>query len=155
MNPRRATQVLATIFAAALLLCSQLAAQESGMLGFWKEPTGSVIHIDHCGPENGQAICATLVFVRPNAPTRVDSHNPDPTLHTRSLCGLRIGQDFHLASPGKAEGGTLYDPKSGKTYRGTMSSSGDQLNLRGYVGIPLFGRSETWTRTSPLETCKG
>jgi uncharacterized protein (DUF2147 family) len=150
MQTNRAIRILAALLAAALLLCGQLAAQESGVLGFWREPTGSVIHIDHCGPD----ICATLVFVRPNAPSRVDTHNPDPALHARSLCGLRIGQGFHIASPAKAEGGTLYDPKSGKTYRGAMSSTGDQLNLRGYVGLPIFGRSETWTRTIAIETCK-
>lgn len=130
-----------------------LHAQDQGVLGFWREPTGSVIHIDRCGPHGDTSICAALVFVRPNAPSRVDIHNPDPALHTRTLCGLRIGQGFHLASTTKAEGGTLYDPKSGKTYRGAMTSTGDQLNLRGYVGIPLFGRSETWTRTTPVETC--
>ena len=146
-----------TIRALVLLLVTAqcgvvaLVAQEaSGVLGYWKEPTGSTIHIDHCGDN----ICATLVFVRPNAPSRVDIHNPDPALRTRSLCGLRIGQGFRLTSPGKAEGGTLYDPKSGKTYRGTMTSTVDKLDLRGYIGISLFGRTETWTRTAPVESCK-
>lgn len=128
--------------------------EASAILGYWQEPTGSIIHIDRCGPQSGTAICATLVFVRPNAPSRVDIHNPDRTLQTRSLCGLLIGQGFHLASPYKAEGGTLYDPKSGKTYRGSMTGVGGRLNLRGYVGLPIFGRSETWTRTTGVEACK-
>jgi uncharacterized protein (DUF2147 family) len=41
----------------------------------------------------------------------------------------------------------VYDPKSGKTYRGKMTFvSPNQLNLRGFIGIPLFGRTTTWTR---------
>ena len=150
MNNLRPTRALLGMLASLFLLCFQLKAEDPGLLGFWKEPTGSVIHVDRCGPD----ICATLVFIRPSAPSRVDSHNPDAALHTRSLCGLRIGQAFHLAQPNKAEGGTLYDPKSGKTYRGAMTSTGNQLSLRGYVGLPMFGRSETWTRTTPIETCK-
>ena len=60
-----------------------------------------------------------------------------------------IGQDFHLADVEHAEGGHLYDPKSGKTYRGSMTSTGDRLELRGYVGLKIFGRSETWSRAKP------
>jgi uncharacterized protein (DUF2147 family) len=34
-----------------------------------------------------------------------------------------------------------------------MAASGDQLDLRGYIGLPLFGRSETWTRTHSVPPC--
>jgi uncharacterized protein (DUF2147 family) len=137
------------VCAAPLLLCSLLWAGQSGVLGYWKEPSGSVIQIAPCG----ELVCATLVALGPSTPERTDSMNPDAALKTRALCGLRIGTDFHLTSPTRAEGGTLYDPKSGKTYHGAMSSDGDQLSLRGYVGIPLFGRSERWVRTGPVATC--
>ncbi len=140
----------AALLAPALLLGHALSAQEAGVLGFWKEPGGSVIHIENCGP----SICATLVSLSRSAPDRLDTKNPDHTLQSRSLCGLRIGQGFHLASPAKAEGGTIYDPKSGKTYQGTLTNNGDQLNLRGFIGISLFGRSERWTRTPAVETCR-
>ena len=44
-------------------------------------------------------------------------------------------------------GGEIYDPESGKTYSAKMSlESPDTLSLRGYVGIPLFGRPSTWSR---------
>lgn len=137
---------------ASLFFCARPApAQDSGVRGYWREPTGAVIHIESCGPD----LCATLVFLSPSAPSRTDIHNPNRALQARPLCGLQIGRAFHLTSPTHAEGGTLYDPKSGNTYRGAMSSSGDRLNLRGYIGLPLFGRTETWTRTGPVETCAG
>lgn len=141
---------LVAAFVLAVLTCTA-AAQTSGVLGYWKEPSGSILHVERCGEE----ICATLVAIGPSAPSRVDGRNPDHALRQRSLCDLRIGTGFHLSSPEKAEGGTLYDPKSGKTYRGSMTSEGDRLNLRGYVGLPLFGRSETWTRTGPVSACRG
>ncbi|MGH9588053.1 MAG: DUF2147 domain-containing protein, partial [Acidobacteriaceae bacterium] len=64
----------------------------------------------------------------------------------RSLCGMKIGTGFKLVDPNRAQDGKLYDPKSGKTYTGSMTRDGNKLNLRGYVGIPFFGRTETWTR---------
>jgi uncharacterized protein (DUF2147 family) len=43
--------------------------------------------------------------------------------------------------------GSIYDPASGYTYRCQLSLDGnDRLRLRGYVGVPLIGRTTTWTR---------
>ncbi|GAC1424777.1 MAG: hypothetical protein NVSMB62_21810 [Acidobacteriaceae bacterium] len=150
MKAKRRIRLTMALLTPALLICHAVSAQQSGVLGFWKEPGGSVIHIENCGSD----VCATLVALSRSAPARVDRKNPNRTLQQRSICGLRIGQGFHLSSPSKAEGGTLYDPKSGKTYQGTMSSSQDQLNLRGFVGLPIFGRSEKWARTGAVETCR-
>src|SRR5262245_61152562 len=46
------------------------------------------------------------------------------------------------------EGGTILDPETGKLYKASMSldPGGSQLTVRGYVGLPIFGRSQTWTR---------
>ena len=45
-------------------------------------------------------------------------------------------------------GGDVLDPENGKVYRAKMKldSTGTRLTLRGYVGISLFGRSQTWRR---------
>jgi uncharacterized protein (DUF2147 family) len=136
---------------ALLLLASAatLYAASPGLTGDWREPGGSVIRIAPCGND----LCATLVFVRPDAPSNFDTHNPDASLHKRSLCGLQIGTGFHRDSDTQATGGSLYDPKTGKTYHGEMNADGDKLALRGYVGIRLFGRTETWTRTHLAAPC--
>ncbi len=119
-----------------------------GIVGYWREPTGSVIEILPCGSD----ICARMAALSPQAPTHFDEKNPDPAARHRLICGLQIGYGFHATDPNHAEGGRLYDPKSGKTYHGTMTAQGDQLHLRGYVGIKAFGKTETWTRTIP-STC--
>ncbi len=121
----------------------------SGVEGQWREPTGSVISVAPCGVD----VCATLIAISPSTPYTVDGQNPDAAKKTRPLCGLRIGTGFHSAGPDKADGGSLYDPKSGKTYHGTMTAEGDTLSLRGYIGIKAFGRTEKWTRTSAVQTC--
>jgi uncharacterized protein (DUF2147 family) len=46
------------------------------------------------------------------------------------------------------EDGTILDPETGKIYRATMhlSPDGTKLTVRGYIGLEIFGRSQTWTR---------
>lgn len=43
-------------------------------------------------------------------------------------------------------GGTITDPKTGKTYKCTITKDGTQLNVRGYVGFSLIGRTQTWSQ---------
>jgi uncharacterized protein (DUF2147 family) len=136
----------------ALLLCTIGAPSQatSGILGDWREPTGSVIEIFRCGTD----VCARMVAISKQAPTQLDEKNPDPAARKHPLCGLQIGYGFHLTDPSHADSGKLYDPKSGKTYKGTITADGNQLRLRGYVGIKAFGRSETWTRAAHADaTC--
>jgi uncharacterized protein (DUF2147 family) len=46
------------------------------------------------------------------------------------------------------DGGEILDPKNGKTYKVRMKpiDGGKQLEVRGYVGMPLLGRTQTWQR---------
>lgn len=120
------------------------------MLGDWREPSGSVIRIEQCGGD----LCLRIVFLSPSAPSRLDRKNPDASLRSRSLCGQVIGTKFQASDPLHASGGYLYDPKSGNTYRGGMTLDGDVLRLRGYIGLPLFGRTEVWSRNAaPFASC--
>jgi uncharacterized protein (DUF2147 family) len=45
-------------------------------------------------------------------------------------------------------GGQVLDPESGKIYRAflALEDGGTKLRLRGYIGIPLLGRTEYWMR---------
>lgn len=147
MRSHRTTVALALVLFGAA--AGHLHAQGTGVVGYWREPGGSVLHVAPCG----DAVCATLVRISKAAPTTTDGNNPDTTLRQRPLCGLAVGTAFRLDGPDKAEDGKLYDPKSGKTYQGTMRSEGDVLHLRGYVGMKAFGRTEDWARTAETNDC--
>ncbi len=76
-----------------------------------------------------------------------DELNPDPALRDRPLLGLTIMDGFTAAGDGRWKSGKIYDPNSGKTYKCKLTLvDANTLELRGYIGISLFGRTETWTR---------
>jgi uncharacterized protein (DUF2147 family) len=63
-----------------------------------------------------------------------------PVLGLVIIKGLKKKGDFF-------EGGKITDPKNGKSYHCKMNLEGkDKLIVRGYIGISLFGRSQTWFR---------
>jgi uncharacterized protein (DUF2147 family) len=45
-------------------------------------------------------------------------------------------------------GGEILDPKNGKVYKSklTVREGGKKVEVRGYVGMPMFGRSQVWLR---------
>lgn len=123
-----------------------------GVLGYWSTNGGAVLHIDHCGAN----VCITVVTISQKAPGLVDGRNPDPALRTRPVCKMDIGTGFELKDADHGEHGKIYDPESGKTYKAVISSDGNTLNLRGYIGFKLLGQSQTWKRTSAdAATCVG
>ena len=118
------------------------ASTPTGVMGDWMSPNQSIVHVYPCGSN----VCLKIAKLSHEAPSKLDAKNPDSSLRTRSLCGMTISNDFHQADATHLEKGHLYDPESGRTYSGTIVADGDKLNLRGYIGISLLGRTEIWNR---------
>ncbi len=127
------------------------------ILGVWNnQEKDAKIEIFKCG----EKYCGRITSLKePNYPPRStegvpgtlrhDNNNPDATKRSRPIIGLQIMNNFIFAGDDIWKGGTVYDPKTGNTYRGKMRlDTPNKLALRGFVGIPLFGRSTTWTRES-------
>ena len=84
---------------------------------------------------------------KPGDEPRYDDLNPDPALRDRPLMGMTILSGFSYKGDGRWTGGRIYDPNSGKTYKATIRQvNANKLKLRGYIGVSLFGRTDTWTR---------
>lgn len=78
---------------------------------------------------------------------RVDEKNPEERLRSEPLLGLVILRGFTFDGDDTWKGGKIYDPKSGNDYSAKMTLADPRtLNLRGYILVPLFGRTETWTK---------
>jgi len=145
------------ILVIGIMMAAAIAHADNGddILGVWNnEEQDAKIEIFKC---NGK-YCGKIVSLKePNYPAgskegapgmpRLDRNNPDRTKKSRPIIGLQIVNDFVIDGKGVWKDGSVYDPKNGKTYRGKITLvSPNKLNLRGFVGIPLFGRTTTWTR---------
>jgi len=77
-----------------------------------------------------------------------DKNNPNDAKKSNPVYGLQVIKDFvYDAENGEWHDGTIYDPENGKTYscRIRMKDK-NTLDVRGYVGISMLGRSESWFR---------
>jgi uncharacterized protein (DUF2147 family) len=122
-------------------------ADDAAATGLWLDQTGkAVIDIEPCADK----LCGKIVWLKnplnDQGRKKTDIHNPDAALQGRPLCGLPVLSGFDPDGPGAWTGGTVYDAASGSTYRSNLHLKADGLHVRGYIGISLFGRTETWTR---------
>jgi uncharacterized protein (DUF2147 family) len=131
-----------------LLVANSVVVDETDITGRWLsgDKTGWIEIRLVDGNPVGIAAGAT----DPADADRLDELNPDPALCSRALRGITILQGFHYAGEQVWQGGTIYDPNSGKTYKSTITLvDRNTLKVRGFVGVSLFGRSDTWTRDEP------
>lgn len=76
-----------------------------------------------------------------------DVNNPDEKLKNQPIIGSVILKDFEFT--GKIwENGTIYDPNNGKTYSCNIKiKNHNELEIRGFIGISLLGRTTVWARS--------
>lgn len=82
-----------------------------------------------------------------NDPDRLDTTNPDPALRQEHLQGHLIMQGMRYLGEGRWSTGTIRDPNNGHVYKCRLQLlSPERLEVRGFLGISLLGRSQIWTR---------
>jgi uncharacterized protein (DUF2147 family) len=78
---------------------------------------------------------------------KVDKNNPDESKRTRPLLGLQNLRDFVYEGDNKWIDGLIYDPENGNDYSCKMElTDPNTLEVRGFIGISLFGRTDVWKR---------
>ncbi|MFN3801139.1 DUF2147 domain-containing protein [Belliella pelovolcani] len=76
----------------------------------------------------------------------LDANNSDKSKRDRKILGMELLEGFEFKD-GTWENGTIYDPTNGKTYSCTLKKKNDKtLEVRGYIGISLVGRTVEWTK---------
>lgn len=141
------------------LACAAPAHAQS-VMGTWLTQSGvAQVRVGPCdSPANGP-VCGTIVgLINPKGPNgqvvapdvAIDFRNPDPNLRSRKVIGMPLIWGFKkTADPNAFEEGHIYNGENGKVYTANISLQPDgTLRLRGYVGSPMFGETQIWTRIS-------
>jgi uncharacterized protein (DUF2147 family) len=122
-----------------LVLAASRAWAQPTILGSWlTEDRGGVVTLRPCSA----GVCGTVDGVTAFQP------NGGPPLDYRgqSRCHLQIVPDLHQDDPGHWSG-HITNPDDGKTYNIKISlDERGRLAMRGYIGIPLLGRTTLWSR---------
>lgn len=137
--------------AIAMLLMVNVFGQADQVIGIWLTEEGNS-QIEITKTPNGQFAGRIVWMEEPldeQGKPKVDKENPNAALRNRPLQNLMILQGFtYNANRREWSGGTIYDPKEGKTYDAVMRLDGNNtLVLRGFVmGMRMLGRNSAWTR---------
>jgi len=131
----------------AMISISANAQEKDAIVGKWQNPSGEGrIEIY----KQGNKFFGKLYWLKEpneNGKPKVDKNNPNASKRSRQIKDLVILNNFVYSGKNVWSDGEIYDPKTGKTYSCKMTlKNKDKLDIRGYIGISLLGRSETWTR---------
>ena len=127
------------LFLLMALAITSLIANAQSVIGRWltEEGDAQVEIYEKDGKVNGK-----VVWLQQGPDTK-DSKNPDAKLRGRKLMGVDLLSGLTKKGD-KYEGGKVYDPKSGKSYKCAIWLDGNDLKVRGYLGI--FRETQTWKR---------
>jgi uncharacterized protein (DUF2147 family) len=119
------------------------------ILGVWLtgEGNGHVEIYKNGGKYQGKIVWLKEPIDPNTGKARTDIKHPDKANHNRAILGLVNLWGFTHNGKNEYESGKIYDPKNGKEYKCIMTlKDKDHLEVRGYVGISLIGRTDKWTR---------
>jgi uncharacterized protein (DUF2147 family) len=125
---------------------SAWSSDKDAVLGLWQDDR-SVLLV----AQEGESLSMRIHAVKdpnykpdeapgPAGSRRRDFKNPDASLQNRPLLGLDLLVGY--AWTGERWEGEIYDPESGNTYKSRMEvDEAGRLSMRGYLGVPMFGRT--------------
>lgn len=136
---------------AASLLAPVLAFAQATPVGLWKtidddgKTEKSLVRVS----EQGGVLVGSidkLLDPKTAADSKCDKCTDDRK--DKPVLGLQIIRGVKAEGEGVWGGGEILDPNNGKTYKTRLKpvDGGKKLEVRGYIGAPLFGRTQTWVR---------
>ena len=145
------TLFFASLIAITAAVPGMALAQDASPVGLWQniddatgKPKALIRITENKGEVRGQ-IEKLFLTAGDNPNPRCDkcqgANKDQPVLGMVFMSGLRKNGEAY-------SGGEILDPVSGKVYRSklTLVDGGKKVMVRGYVGVPLLGHSQTWVR---------
>ena len=129
------------------------AAQATSPAGLWRtiddssKKDKSLVRIVEA---NGVYTGKVEKIVDPDSPKDAVCKDCSDERKDKPIVGMTILRNVKQSADDKAvfEGGDILDPNNGKVYRVKLKliDNGSRLDVRGYIGTPMLGRTQTWIR---------
>jgi len=129
------------------------AAQATSPAGLWRtiddssKKDKSLVRIVEA---NGVYSGTVEKIVDPDSPKDAVCKDCSDERKDKPIVGMTIIRNVKQSADDKAvfEGGDILDPNNGKVYRVKLKliDNGSRLDVRGYIGTPILGRTQTWIR---------
>lgn len=145
--------VLSSLAISLLAIVPTVSAQTVSapqIAGIWEAEDGrmKIEVFDAGGAYAGRLLWGKRAVEADGKTFKRDTHNPNPSLRNRSLQGITILQNLKWdAKDRRWEGGTLYDGTSGRSVSAHLRLVNGKLEMRGYMGSPMLGRTITFRRS--------
>ncbi len=144
---------IANLLIANLKVLAEEATQAERIAGFWfNDAKSCIIEIYVTDNKFFGKIAWLEEPLNEQGEVKKDTNNPDKSQQGNTVLGLILLKDFVYKNKNKWSDGTIYDPQNGKTYscKLTLDKEGN-LQVRGYIGISLIGRTTVWTKAAEQE----
>jgi uncharacterized protein (DUF2147 family) len=124
--------------------------QSKTAAGFWQQvdPDGFVGGWFYFTERNGLFEGRLVkMFQKAGAPLFATCEKCPGDQRNAAMLGLTIVKGMKRDGD-KYEGGSILDPRDGSAYHAQMelSPDGQKLSVRGYLGLPVLGQTQVWTR---------
>ena len=145
--------MIRTSLVAAALLIHAAAFAQATPVGLWKtiddetKKEKSLIRVT----ETGGVLTGTLEkFLDPATKPDVVCDKCSDERKDKSILGMTLVRNVNKNASDTAlwDGGDILDPNNGKVYKARLKpvDGGQKLEVRGYIGVPMIGRTQTWIR---------
>ena len=143
--------LLLLVLSTFTLFTHSISAQDQGdrIIGIWEPSNGKArVKIEKIGTR----YYGKIVWLKePNDPEtgkpKQDKNHPEEATRTRPVLGMINIWGFTYKETNLWDDGNIYDPKNGSTYSCTIKMiNPNTLEVRGYIGVSIIGRTDTWTR---------
>jgi len=137
--------------AASALVAASAMAQDGTPIGVWKtidDESGKPKSLVRISESNGELRGKIeKLFREPGEDPNPKCEKCEGALKDQPVIGMTIITGMKKDGS-EYNGGQILDPNNGKVYKSKMTvvEGGKKLDVRGYIGVPMLGRTQTWVR---------
>jgi uncharacterized protein (DUF2147 family) len=137
--------------AAALVLSARAFAADATPAGVWKtidDKTGQPKSIVEISDQNGELTGKVTQVLQSDQGPNPICKECEGERKNQPVTGMTIIWGMKKSGEDEWSGGKILDPKNGKIYGCKMHlvDNGQKLDVRGFIGFSLLGRTQTWER---------